>query len=179
MSATLQLDAPSLLMLDSLYPGFRDDLVPCMTEISATLNINMRLTAGFRSITEQENTYNQGRTTPGPIVTHAQGFESFHNYGLAADFCFRGPDPYLIVTVGGADMWKKAFTIIANHGLTSGSTFEFPDNPHIENKYGLYWENCQSLTEDNGISALWSFLDRQRGVANGYDWKTVPALYSE
>lgn len=176
---TLQLDPPSIAMLGSLYPGFKDDVLLCMNEISSSLNMNMRLTCGFRSISEQEATYAQGRTAPGPIVTHAPGFQSFHNYGLAVDFCFRGLDPYLAATAGGDAMWKKCFSVIASHGLTSGSTFQFPDNPHIENKYGLFWENCQSLTEDDGIAALWNFLDKKRGVPPGYEYGTIPGLYAE
>ena len=42
----------------------------------------------FRSFQEQDSLYAKGRTRPGRKVTNAQGGESFHNYGVAADNAF-------------------------------------------------------------------------------------------
>lgn len=45
---------------------------------------------GFRSCTEQDALYAQGRTIAGRIVTKARGGQSYHNYGLAFDWvCLR------------------------------------------------------------------------------------------
>jgi peptidoglycan L-alanyl-D-glutamate endopeptidase CwlK len=41
---------------------------------------------GFRSPQRQQFLYDQGRTRPGGIVTHAGPWSSIHQYGLAADF---------------------------------------------------------------------------------------------
>ena len=40
-----------------------------------------------RSIGKQNELYAQGRTKPGEVVTNAKGGYSFHNYGVAFDFC--------------------------------------------------------------------------------------------
>lgn len=175
----LALDQASLDMLKLLYPGFRDELLTALNIIVQTTGMNVRLTCGFRSISDQQKVYNQGRTAPGKIVTQAEPFQTFHNYGLAADFCFRGKDPYLDMTENASLIWSQVGSIASQNALTWGGTFKFQDKPHLENNYGLFWENCQSMVEDNGLGNLWSFLDKKRGVANGYDWGTVPALYSE
>ena len=42
----------------------------------ATLNIDIRVTQGLRTVAEQEELYAQGRTTPGKIVTNCRGGQS-------------------------------------------------------------------------------------------------------
>jgi hypothetical protein len=42
--------------------------------------------SGLRSMEEQTKLYDQGRKTPGAIVTNARAGSSFHNYGLATDW---------------------------------------------------------------------------------------------
>ena len=54
---------------------------------------------GYRSFERQQQLYNQGRTTPGKIVTHAKPGQGLHNYGLA---CFS--DDTEILSENG---WKK------------------------------------------------------------------------
>ncbi|WP_439648439.1 M15 family metallopeptidase [Aquimarina aggregata] len=49
------------------------------------LGIRLQVTSAFRSWKEQAQLYNQGRSSPGQIVTHAKAGESYHNYGLAFD----------------------------------------------------------------------------------------------
>ena len=40
---------------------------------------------GYRSAERQDELYRQGRTMKGPVVTHAKGGQSWHQYGLAVD----------------------------------------------------------------------------------------------
>jgi hypothetical protein len=42
--------------------------------------ITVVITDGFRSVEEQTNLYEQGRTVEGNIVTNVQGGASYHNY---------------------------------------------------------------------------------------------------
>lgn len=69
------------------------DLLPVVTEkCSAFLNecaashIDVLITSTYRDFESQTALYNQGRTTPGPVVTNARAGESFHNYRVAFDF---------------------------------------------------------------------------------------------
>lgn len=60
--------------------------------------INVQYSSGFRSFEEQTKLFNQGRTTPGNIVTNTRAGYSNHNFGLPVD--------YFLVTEDGKDaMW--------------------------------------------------------------------------
>lgn len=72
--------------LDDLTPEARGKakafLAACALE-----GIDVILTSTLRDFESQDALYAQGRTKPGPIVTNAKGGSSFHNYGVAFDFC--------------------------------------------------------------------------------------------
>ena len=90
--------------------------------------------SGYRSIPEQNLLYAQGRTTPGNIVTKARGGQSYHNQGLAIDFCFDkdrsrpglqpdfAADKYLVL----AEEARKV------PGLEPGFFWAFKDCPHVQ-----------------------------------------------
>ena len=48
--------------------------------------LDVLITCTYRSDEEQTRLYEQGRTAPGKIVTHAKAGESMHNHRLAIDF---------------------------------------------------------------------------------------------
>ena len=85
---------------------------------------------GFRSSADQERLWEQGRTTPGPIVTNAKPGHSPHEFGLAIDFhqLVDGKDSWNI----GAD-WKRIMAAVDAHPrLHGGWHFPTPDNDHIQ-----------------------------------------------
>lgn len=47
--------------------------------------IKIRITDAYRSFSEQDELYKQGRSKAGKIVTNAKGGYSYHNFGLAID----------------------------------------------------------------------------------------------
>jgi peptidoglycan L-alanyl-D-glutamate endopeptidase CwlK len=53
----------------------------------AAAGIDVIVTSTLRDNESQAALYAQGRTAPGPRVTNAKPGESFHNYGVAFDFC--------------------------------------------------------------------------------------------
>lgn len=91
------------------------------------------LTCTYRSPTEQDALYAQGRTAPGPIVTHARAGQSLHNIGLAIDF---------VPVVNGKAVWNNedlfqelARIALATDGRMSwGGSWDEPktDRPHLE-----------------------------------------------
>lgn len=92
---------------------------------------SVRIVQGFRSMEEQQKLYDQGRTTPGPIVTNAKPGKSKHNYGKAFDVCFIGSVPY----PKDDKMWKTIADIGKAVGLTPGYYFKsIKDCPHFEIK---------------------------------------------
>ena len=48
--------------------------------------IDVIITSTYRDAESQTALYNQGRTTPGKIVTNAKAGQSFHNWRVAFDF---------------------------------------------------------------------------------------------
>lgn len=93
-------------------------------------------TSGVRSTAQQQALYAQGRTTPGPIVTYADGVEKRSNhqvradgYGHAIDFCF---------LVEGKPSWNLAlpWRLVGEAGkalgLEWGGDWKRPDRPHLE-----------------------------------------------
>lgn len=88
----------------------------------------VRIVEGYRSLERQTELYNQGRETPGAIVTNAKAGESFHNYGVAVDIIFR-KEGYNAPKA----LWETLGTIGEKHGFSWGGRWKsFTDLPHFE-----------------------------------------------
>jgi LAS superfamily LD-carboxypeptidase LdcB len=103
----------------------------------------LRIVQGYRSSDEQDRLYQQGRTTPGPVVTYAKGGQSYHNYGLAFDVA-------RVDSKGNID-WKKPIDsdtaqYAKNEGFEWGGDWAAPktDNPHFQMTFGESWSDLQS-----------------------------------
>lgn len=124
----------------------RDKLISRAEEIGITIVI----TDGFRSISEQDRLYRQGRTEPGNIVTYAKGGESYHNYGLAIDFALKSEDGEIIWDTerddngnGRAD-WLEVAEIGKRLGFEWGGDWRnFKDYPHLQMTFDLSIEELQ------------------------------------
>lgn len=88
------------------------------------------ITQEYRSFEEQNRLYNQGRTTPGAVVTNAKGGQSFHNWRVAFDFAFvEDGQP----SWAEKHPWSIAGAIGKALGLTWGGDFKtILDRPHFE-----------------------------------------------
>ena len=77
-------DTISLERCQKLHPLVSQEAIDCIEAAEATFpgNIKIRVVQGLRTIEEQNALYNQR-----PRVTKAKGGQSYHNYGLAIDFC--------------------------------------------------------------------------------------------
>ena len=97
-------------------------------------NLDVRITAAFRSWSEEDRLFAQGRWAPGPIVTNARGGDSYHNWGLAFDAA-----PF----EGGQISSDQQKFIQMGHlgqqvGLQWGGTFKaIVDYPHFQYTFGL------------------------------------------
>ena len=65
--------------------NFLDQVNKCFIPTATVYGYTLRITSGFRSLSEQEQLYNQGRTIDGHIVSWAEAGKSMHNYGYAVD----------------------------------------------------------------------------------------------
>lgn len=112
---------------EGLNPEFAVKLTLFEKKLAAN-GIKVILTAGFRSIAEQNDLYAKGRTKPGKKVTNARGGDSWHNWGLAADYVF---------VINGKVTWDgpwATFGKIAREcGLEWGGDFKsIVDRPHVQ-----------------------------------------------
>lgn len=85
---------------------------------------------GFRSITEQNTLYAQGRTTNGSIVTNTKGGQSNHNFGVAVDLCLYTADGSDVIWDVNAN-FKKVVAAMKARGFKWGGDWPvFKDYPH-------------------------------------------------
>lgn len=132
--------------IEKLHPLIKDDLKKIVADIEAK-GLHIRITQGLRTIAEQNDLYAQGRTKPGAIVTKAKGGLSFHNYGLAIDFCLQHADGTITFSVNEdsnhdlkAD-WQNVVDIFLSYpGWEHGDRGYF-DNPHFQKVFGTKPEN--------------------------------------
>ena len=109
-----------------LYPEFDAKLGQLLAALQAH-GLAMHGVEGFRTRARQDAIYAQGRTTPGPIVTHATAEESAHCRGCAVDLCFDGGHPYV------GDWQKFGACVHSVPGLTWGGDFStIHDYGHVE-----------------------------------------------
>lgn len=130
-------DAISLKRVQELHPSVRDDFENFITDAERGLGITIRVTQGLRTFAEQRAIYDQGRTTPGKIVSKAAPGQSYHQYGLAVDLgelVHNGQD-----IDWGYDM-SHLKTYAEKYDITWGGDFpgNFKDYPHFE-KHAKHW----------------------------------------
>jgi peptidoglycan LD-endopeptidase CwlK len=154
-----------------LYPPFADKLQYFESRLAAA-KLPFFLFMALRTFECQDELYAQGRTLPGKIVTNARGGDSFHNYGLAADYVLDGsPEKPDIQWSGdiksdlnhdGRNDWLQMAEIAVSCGLEAGYFWKrFPDAPHVQNRYGLTLAEIKEIYRaGHGIKAVWEELKR-------------------
>lgn len=139
-----------------LHPKIRN-LVLTGLERTERAGIRIRVTQGVRTFTEQDGIYAQGRTRPGKIVTKAKGGQSFHNYGIAFDFCLLHKDGSISYSMtedmdeDGVKDWMEVVKIFRDLGFKWGG--DFGDTPHFEKTEGLTWQKCLALHDAKKVDA--------------------------
>jgi peptidoglycan L-alanyl-D-glutamate endopeptidase CwlK len=115
-----------------------------LVQQAADKGISIIITDGFRSFEEQDSLYARGRTSGGSIVTHAQGGESFHNFGLAVDFAILSNNGNPLWDMqydgngNGQSDWMEVVGLAKNLGFEWGGDWKhFKDYPHLQMNFGL------------------------------------------
>jgi len=108
----------------------------------AATKVRWVVTAGRRTMAEQEAIYAQGRTAPGKVVSNARPGSSAHNYGLAADLAPLKKNGS-IWWEAPRKIWQQMADEAVKLGLTSGFYFKtIFDAPHVEDPA---WRQQQAL----------------------------------
>jgi len=137
------MDKISEQRIEQLHPKIRT-AVRAFLEDAKKQGITLRITSGYRSVTEQDRLFAQGRTASGRKVTNARGGQSWHNYGLAID---------VVQMVGQTPIWKADWERIGKigeaHGFEWGGRWKFVDKPHFQMRFGLTIAQAQARRKGN------------------------------
>lgn len=110
--------------------GVHPELIRRLNQVFVTMSaagFPLFVVVGVRTILEQQALYAQGRTAPGPIVTHCDGVFSRSNhqphpdgFGHAVDCAFAGvPQPFASTLP-----WTLFGEKVQHQGLVWGGTFQ-------------------------------------------------------
>ena len=140
-------DKITLERIKEISPELQAELSLIYTECCNALTGKaiLRFAYVFRSFTEQNLIYAQGRTKPGKIVTNAKAGQSIHNYRYAVDIVLlkdtNGDGTFETASWettidfdgdGKAD-WMEVVAIFEKYGWTWGGRWsKFVDKPHFE-----------------------------------------------
>jgi peptidoglycan L-alanyl-D-glutamate endopeptidase CwlK len=118
--------------------------VEILKEKTAEKEITILITDDYRSFEEQDKLYDKGRKTPGKVVTHLEGGESYHNYGLAVDFALQLENGNVIWDTeydgngNGQSDWFEVAEMAKELGFQWGGDWRgFKDYPHLQMDFGL------------------------------------------
>ncbi len=135
----------SVQRLNMLHPLIREDAIKAYEEAVRLTpsGIHPVIVQTLRTFEEQDLLYQKGRTRPGPKVTNARPGSSFHQYGLALDFCLE---------VNGKLVWKVdknwllVIDIFKKYGFESGNDWQkFKDAPHLQKGFGYTWKDLLAI----------------------------------
>ncbi len=149
------MNAISLSRLALTHP----ELQRRIEQLGSLLDFDIEVTAGLRTYAEENALYAQGRTTPGPIVTDAQGGYSAHNFGYAVDLV---PED---ITPGQPDWdlshpaWQKMLAAGLTCGLAEGAQWcSLKDNPHfyLQELPATPTDEMRAQFASGGMEAVWA-----------------------
>ena len=149
--------------IDQLYLPIRSAATELLDEAA---KIGAFMFSGYRSLPDQKETYAQGRTVPGPIVTDARPGFSYHNYGLALDLVFEhvAGDP----SWSYSHDWNTLGAIGKSLGFEWGGDWPDPyihDYPHFQMTFDISVQRLYIVYARTWkLTDVWSWLDIKRGV---------------
>lgn len=132
--------------ISTLHPSIRVQAANFVNDLDNKYNIKYRIYSGLRTIDEQQDLYDKGRTKEGNIVTNAKPLQSYHNFGLAFDG---------VEIQNGKAIWNnpKMSTIASvgkKYGFDNGASWG--DSPHFEiRKYGHHTDLKDKYLSGNFI----------------------------
>lgn len=127
-----------------------------------------RVAQGLRTYAQQDALYQQGRTTPGHIVTNAPGGYSNHNFGCAVD-CY----PFLSGPTGDlnwnptSEQFKAMVAALKAQGLAwGGDWLSIHDYPHFQlaNVPTTPTESDRVALSEGGLTQVWAQYDAPGSV---------------
>lgn len=154
-------DTISIQRAANLHPAIRQEVQDGITHVETYLLPDtkcIRIVQGIRTIEYQNGLFNQahdgidndgdGRIDePDEHVTNAKGGQSYHNYGLAFDFCILFKNDKGVFIYKEKESWivdedfKKVIAYFKSLGYVAGIDWPKPktDSPHLQKNFGNHW----------------------------------------
>ncbi|MGH1483135.1 MAG: peptidoglycan-binding protein [Geminicoccales bacterium] len=117
---------------------------------------DIRLMAGFRTFSEQQIRFEQGRTTSGLTMTDRAAGHSWHNYGLAIDAALNDDEGNPAWPEDSSAFWQRLGDVALAHGCLWGGTFGYPS--HVEYHPQCGKDDAGDFIDDfesHGLDAIW------------------------
>jgi peptidoglycan L-alanyl-D-glutamate endopeptidase CwlK len=153
------------LDLDLVYPPLLEKMEIVFQDMWNVTGQKMKYTHGYRSPEAQAELFAQGRTKPGKIVTYSPAGSSWHEYGLAVDVAFKGPDPYLDTYADRNKLWEIFGSLAEQNGLVWGGRFlRVVDMPHIQWAVPFGIADAKELLARGGVRQVWQAIQVGRDV---------------
>ena len=140
-----------------LHPAVRTAVVKVFVQLQAE-GIPFKIFEAFRYPERQADLYAQGRTKPGNIVTYAQPWSSYHQYGMAVDFVLLIDGDWSWSSGGAkAAWWSRMHQLGTEEGLMR-LNFEIPHMQLMGTsssalRQGVYPPNGDKSWYDNFMAA--------------------------
>ena len=155
-------DPVTIRRIKTAHPELRNELLNIYNEIRHR-GVGVRFTSVLRTFREQDMLYAQGRNgNAGHIVTYVRGGHSYHNYGLAVDFCLLKNNGQVSwnrhedVDMDGHSDWLEIVASFKLYGWEWGGDWSsFKDYPHVQKTFGyrtprLLQLKAEGHTDDEG-----------------------------
>ncbi|NBU34089.1 hypothetical protein EB118_16620 [bacterium] len=138
----------------SLAPFFSQRLQMAIQE-AQDQGLSIDFFEGYRSPNRQDYLFEQGRTREGKIITKARAFQSWHQYGVAADLCFKIDGKW---AWSKSDPWDKVHEIMDDFGFEMLSW----EKAHVQITAGMSISKAEKIVQDHGLMVLWSIIESDR-----------------
>lgn len=145
----------SFARLDEVHPELKRRVLQLGQMLP---DLDLQVTQGLRTWSQQDALYAQGRTAPGQIVTNAQGGHSAHNFGYAVDLVPEDITPGQPDWDASHPAWKRLLAAAPSCGLAEGAQWRsFPDNPHfyLEGLPAEPTDQMRQIYLSRGMQPLW------------------------
>jgi len=134
-----------------LAPWFAEKLRHTI-ELCHNAGYQIAMLEGYRSPDRQDYLYSKGRSLPGKKITYARGWESFHQYSVAADIALYDG------RVWSWDApWDEIHKIFHAQGF---ETLEF-EASHVQITGGMRWQEAYKISRAQGMLGLWSVIQQR------------------
>ncbi|UCV05682.1 M15 family metallopeptidase [Dechloromonas denitrificans] len=149
-------DSRSEKVIATLLPQVQP-IARALVQKASLAGVTIKIISGLRTYAEQDALYDQGRTTPGSVVTNARGGYSNHNFGIAFDVGVFEGAKYL----PDSPKYKAVGALGVDLGLDWGGNWKtIVDQPHFQLR--PTW--AADITEKQMLAELRSRLGDGRAV---------------